>query len=121
MIFTVTFPFESVIYGDSFKDAIKNFVKLNHNLNINKMIITDQKRNMEASINYYKEDGRNKVGINMFPVGYPFPTPIVVNDTYVPSRVTDGIVVNPYLPISPLPISPVGIPFVPTVINIPNI
>jgi hypothetical protein len=121
MIFQVVFPFESTIYGDSFKEAVKNFIKLNHNLNITKMIVKDQTRQIEANINYYKEDGRNKVGINMFPVGLQYPIPIVTNDTYVPPKMTDSVILSPFMPISPLPLSPVNIPFVPTVINISNI
>ena len=112
MIFQVVFPFESTIYGDSFKEAVKNFVKLNHNLNITKMIIKDQSKQVEANINYYKEDGRNKVGINMFPVGLQYPIPIVTNDTYIPPGI---------MPMSPLPSTPLSLPFIPTVINIPNI
>ena len=60
MIFQIVFPFESTIYGDSFKDAIKSYIKLNHNLNISKMIIKDQTKQVQANINYYKEDGRIK-------------------------------------------------------------
>lgn len=120
MIFQIVFPFESTIYGDSFKEAVKNYIKLNHNLNITRMIIKDQSKQMEANINYYVEDGRNKVGINMFPVGLQYPVPIVTNDAYVPPRMTENIL-NPLIPLSPIPISPVGVPFVPTVVTIPNI
>lgn len=123
MIFQVVFPFESTIYGDSFKEAVKNFIKLNHNLNITKMIVKDQSKQIEAKMNYYKEDGRNKVGINMFPVGLQYPTPIVTNDTFIPQQIVDGSQM-PFFPLSPLsmsPVSPMSIPFMPTVINIPNV
>jgi hypothetical protein len=113
MEFKIIYPLESIIYGDSFKNAIKNFIKINHNLQISKMIVTDRTRNMQAQIKYYQLDGRNKVGINMFPVGIDQPIPIVTsNNTYIPPRY-----VNPTLPLSPF--SPM--PFIPTVINIPNV
>lgn len=141
MIFNIVFPFESTVYGDSFKEAVKNFIKLNHNLNITRMIIKDQSNQMEANINYYKQDGRNKVGINMFPVGLQYPIPVVTsNDTYIPPRMTDFVPIMPSVPVQQLPIlssqsltqvlplspimSPVPFfesPFIPTVINIPNI
>lgn len=95
MEFKIIYPMESIIYGDSFKNAIKNFIKINHNLQISKMIVTDQTRNMQAQIKYYQQDGRNKVGINMFP------GPVVTNNTYIP----------------PMHV----MPFIPTVINIPNV
>jgi hypothetical protein len=115
--FKIVYPFESIIYGDSFKDAVKNYVKLNRNLNLTQMIIKDQSNNMQAQIRYYQEDGRNKVGINMFPVGLNYPIPIVTNDTYIPPRVAEPII-STMFPLSPV-VSPF-VPFVPTVINIPN-
>jgi hypothetical protein len=115
----IVYPFQSVIYGDSFKEAIKNFVKLNHNFQINNLILQDQNRRYKAQINYYKQDGRNKIGINMFPVGWNYPIPIVTNDTYIPPRVTDTVAIAPLSPLSP--ISPVGMPWLPTVVNIPNL
>lgn len=120
MLFQVIAPFETTIFGDSFKDAIKNYIKLNHNLNITQMIIKDQNRNINAQIQYYKQDGRNKVGINMFPVGLQYPTPIVTNNTYVPPKIVD-FGPSGLMPFSPMSLSPVGSPFIPTVINIPNL
>jgi hypothetical protein len=55
------------VNGTSFKTAVKNFVKLHHSLKLNKIIITDQNKHMEATLKYYKNDGRNRVGINMYP------------------------------------------------------
>ena len=54
MIFNVVSPIVATIDGDSLKDAIKNFIKINHNLNITEMIIRDQSNNVRANINYYK-------------------------------------------------------------------
>jgi hypothetical protein len=102
MIFNVVSPMVINIDGDSLKDAIKNFIKINHNLNITNMIIKDQSKNIEARIQYYQQDGRNKVGINMFPINSNY-LPIATN-TYVPTnmRVPHGVM-----------------PFIPTVVNIP--
>jgi len=121
MIFQVIAPFETTIYGDSFKDAVKNFIKINHNLNITQMIIKDQQRNIKDQIEYYKQDGRNKVGINMFPINSPFSIPIA-SDTYIPRTVVESVfspvgLVGPMSPLSPVPF----IPFIPTVVNIPNL
>ena len=117
MIFNVVSPIVATIDGDSLKDAIKNFIKFNHNMNIREMIIRDQSNNVRANINYYKQDGRNKVGINMFPVGLDYPIPIVTNDTYIPPRLIEQPL-NLW-PLSPIPLSPYG-PFIPSVINIPT-
>lgn len=119
MIFNVVSPIVATIDGDSLKDAIKNFIKFNHNMNIREMIIRDQSNNIRANINYYKQDGRNKVGINMFPVGLDYPIPIVTNDTFIPPRLVEQPV--SLWPLSPIPLSPLGFtPFIPSVVNIPT-
>jgi len=119
MIFNVVSPMVATIDGDSLKDAIKNFIKFNHTLNITEMIIRDQSNNVRANINYYKQDGRNKVGINMFPVGLDYPIPIVTNDTFIPPRLIEQPL-NLW-PLSPIPLSPYGLgSFIPSVINIPT-
>ena len=85
MIYQVVSPFVTTIEGDSFKTAIKNFIKLNYNLNIHHMILKDQNKHIQAKMNYYAHDGRNKVGINMFPINnfsLPLNTP-----TYIPTNV----------------------------------
>ena len=102
MIYQIVFPIQSTVYGDSFKEAVKNFIKLNHSLNIRNLILKDQSNQMSATLNYYKEDGRNKVGIDMYPVGLQYKIPLVTSNAYYPQ---------------PL----IAAPFIPTVINIPNV
>jgi hypothetical protein len=132
MIYQVVYPFATSIYGDTFKEAIKNYIKLNHNLNISQMIVKDQTNHMQANIKYYQQDGRNRVGINMFPVSSTFPSMMVINnDNYVPRNIVQAppvaVVTSPFMPIPsrimtsgdsdyfPLsPISPMS-PFVPLV------
>ena len=78
MIYQIVSPIVTPIYGDSFKEAIKNYVKFNHNLNINNLIIKDQSQHWEARLRYYKENQKNKVGIDVYPytnVTYPMLAP----------------------------------------------
>jgi hypothetical protein len=116
MIFNVVSPIIATIDGDSLKEAVKNFIKINHSLNITNMIIKDQSNNIEARIKYYQQDGRNKVGINMFPINSNY-LPIASN-TYIPNNI-----IQPSMslwPLSPLPISPFGLSsFIPSVVKIP--
>jgi hypothetical protein len=108
MIYQIISPMAYSLNADSFKEAIKNYINFNREMNITQLIIKDQYNHMEARINYYKHDGRNKVGINMYPINY--------NQSMLPY-------VSPYspaLPLSPLsPLSSPYAPFIPTVINIP--
>ena len=123
--YQVLSPFASTIYGDSFNEAIKNYIKLNRQLNITEMIVKDQMQHYQAKMNYYKENNRNKVGINILPVSYDFVNNILFpnrpivdfsNDTsYVPSQYVESPMM---FPLSPIPMSPIG-SFMPTVINLP--
>lgn len=102
MIFQVIEPFVVDIYGDSFKEAVKNYVKVNHAMNINRLIIKDQNDHYEARLRYYKENNKNKVGIDVYP--YTNITPIA-----------------PIIPIvNPLPViqSNVPVTFAPSVVPI---
>ena len=91
MIYQVISPFPYTVHADSYKEAIKNFINFNREMNINSLIITDQTNHMDARLKYYKHDGRNKVGIDMYPIAknnlYPIMnnvytqpfTPVVMN------------------------------------------
>jgi len=71
MSFQIVYPIAMTINADSFKDAVKQYVKLNHDVNIANIIITDQQRYMKANLKYYNEGPKNKVGISLFPTVWP--------------------------------------------------
>jgi len=81
MLFQIVQPFVADIYGDSFKEAIKQYVKINHNLNIKRMIIKDQANHYDTRLRYYIENNKNKVGIDVYPytnISYPTILPSIV-------------------------------------------
>lgn len=68
MFFQIVHPFYNVIEGDSFKQAIKNYVKFNDNLRINNLIVRDMQNNRHnVNIRRYFENNKNKVGIDVYP------------------------------------------------------
>ena len=71
--FQVVYPFAMSVDANSFKDAIKQYAKLNYEMNINSMIITDQyKQAMKARLDYYKNGGgHKKIRISMQPTIWP--------------------------------------------------
>lgn len=71
MLYQVVEPITMAISGDSFKDAVKNFVKMNYDLSLTSLILTDQQRYMRANLNFYKESRKRKVGISLFPTVWP--------------------------------------------------
>ena len=79
MLYSVVSPIAVQIDADSFKEAIKQFAKLHYHMNLSSIIIRDQmNRNYQADLRYYDVLGRRKVGIDMYPISYPF-VPIVMN------------------------------------------
>jgi hypothetical protein len=112
MIYQIVSPIVATIEGDSFKEAIKNYVKFNHNLNIRNLIVKDQADHAyEARLRYYMENQKNKVGIDVYPytnINYPVIAPI--NPVIAP--------INPVIaPINPIiaPINPVIAPINPVI------
>ncbi len=95
--YQVVQPFFYSLSANTVNEAIKNFVKIHHDLNLNNIIITDQTNHYKANFKYFLEDGRNRVGINT----YPYSGPIVVGPAY-------STFINDTLPgATGIPISPV--------------
>ena len=64
MIFQVLSPIVTSINGDSLKEAIKNFAKVNYAYQFNNLLLADQINNRyQANINYYSVNNKNKIGI----------------------------------------------------------
>tara|TARA_B110000971_G_C19955778_1_gene475566 strand:+ start:718 stop:1128 length:411 start_codon:yes stop_codon:yes gene_type:complete len=105
MIYQIVSPVVATIEGDSFKEAIKNYVKFNHNLNIRNLIVKDQADHAyEAKLRYYIQNEKNKVGIDVYPytnVSYPVINP-VINPVF-------NHVINPV-------INPVTSPFISSIV-----
>lgn len=118
MIYQVVSPVVMTIDGDSFKDAVKNFVKLNYSMNLANIIITDQYRTkyMKADLNYYSEGSKSKVGINLIatiwnvsdsgvlvPNVWPYSPTISYDTTEYPSTTfIDATFVPRIIPLAPL-------------------
>jgi hypothetical protein len=101
MIYQIVSPVYRTIEGDSFKEAIKNYVKFDYNLNIRNLIIKDQLNNKyEAKLRYYMQNQRNKVGIDV----YPYVAPVAM---------------SPSVAIAPVPIAPVAMSPIITTRNSP--
>tara|TARA_B110000908_G_scaffold71121_1_gene85809 strand:- start:7236 stop:7463 length:228 start_codon:yes stop_codon:yes gene_type:complete len=69
MLFNIVSPIVMEIDGNDYKDAVKNFIKLNYALNLQRIIFHDQSRHYRrADFNYYNQYRKKKVGIDIYPV-----------------------------------------------------
>jgi hypothetical protein len=91
MLYTFLQPVQYVLNADSVNEAIKNYVKFHRFHNINKIMLKDQMTHYKANLKYFKYDGRNKVGINV----YPMNTVPIVN---TPGVVNTAPYANPVSP-----------------------
>jgi hypothetical protein len=114
MLFQIVQPIVADIYGDSFKEAIKNYVKFNHNLNITNMIIKDQSNHYQARLRYYTENQKNKVGIDVYPytnVSYPIMAAPALMTTNPLITTKPLITTNPLMAANTIVTSPVPLTF----------
>jgi len=65
MSYRVVYPIATSIDANDFSEAVKKFVKLNHFMNIEQLILTDQYKHMKANVNYYTENNNRKALINL--------------------------------------------------------
>lgn len=102
MFYKVIFPVVQVIDSDSFINAVKIFAKTNRDINISRLIMYDNNKYMSVKLKKFSQDGRNKIGIDMYPVQYNHLTPPIVPKKFIPHN----IVIPPRYPnlLSPTPL-----------------
>lgn len=114
MKFSIVYPYPYMIDADSFKEAIKQYVKMNHNININQMILTDRMNHVNAELNYYRQNNIDKVGINMYPIS---PNYNIYPNFMGPVNVQPLISNNSGIVQVPTFVPPIN-PFIPRVLNV---
>jgi hypothetical protein len=123
MSFQIVYPITMTLSADSFKDAVKQYVKMSHNVNVANLIITDQYRYMKANLNYYKDGSKKKVGISLYPTtwnadqplsAWPY-TPQITYDTkeYPRSTFVESPLLIPNIIPAIVPLNPLGSAFSP--------
>jgi hypothetical protein len=106
MIYNIISPFSLSVNADSYKEAVKQFIKINYNLNINRLIIQNQNNYMKAKVDYYNKLGYKKIGIKLKPynnlLAYPTSNVISPISTLLPSVdiQQDDVTLSPLLPLS---------------------
>lgn len=70
-IFNVVSPYLVSLNANDLTSAVKQFAKTYYHMKINEIIIKDQMKNYRANLQYFKNQGKPRVGIRMFPHMYP--------------------------------------------------
>ena len=94
--YKIVSPMQVDIMGDSVTDAIKNFIKINHELAINKLILQDEGKRMYARIRYFEDQNKHKVGIDVYPtlpINFTTPSTVQLN---VPMHIQGSSGLNLY-------------------------
>lgn len=68
MSYRIVYPVAMPIDANDFREAVKKFIKLNHFMNIEQIILTDQYNHMKANVKYYDADKRKKASIQLLPM-----------------------------------------------------
>ena len=101
MNFNIIHPFVQVINGDSISEAIKTYVKFNYDVNLTNLIIQDREKYFNTKIKHYIHDGRNKVGIDIYPTNpLLIPSMVIQQPSMViqqPSMVIQPNIINSQL------------------------
>jgi len=65
MFYQVLSPVVATIEGDTLKEAIKNFTKINYLYQYNNLVIANANKQYNANIDYYRQDNKKKIGIKI--------------------------------------------------------
>ncbi len=68
MSFRIVYPVAAPVDGKDFKEAVKNYIKLNRFMNIEQLILTDQYNHMRANVRYLNDSGKRKASIQLSPM-----------------------------------------------------
>lgn len=98
MPFSLLWPYVAPLDGSTFRDAIKNFIHFNRNLQIQKLIVTDQNNHVEATLQEAANDTRNRGGMNVYPsMGIPQPPRIRATWNIAPPARLAALGLNPVI------------------------
>ena len=99
MLYTFLQPVQYVMNADSVNEAIKNYVKFHRFHNISQIMLKDHEKMYKANLKYFKHDGRNKVGINVYPTN---PSITITSNINTDRTMPVGLTPAHFMPLSPV-------------------
>lgn len=105
MLYTFLQPVQYVMNADTVNEAIKNYVKFHRFHNISQIMLKDHEKMYKANLKYFKHDGRNKVGINVYPTN---PNITITSNVAAGRNMPVGLTPAHFMPLSPVAANPNG-------------
>ncbi len=68
MSYRIIHPVAMPIDANDFRDAVKKYIKLNHFMNIEQIILSDQYKHMKANVRYYNDNNHRKASVQLVPI-----------------------------------------------------
>jgi len=99
MLYTFLQPVQYVMNADTVNEAIKNYVKFHRFHNISQIMLKDHEKMYKANLKYFKHDGRNKVGINVYPTN---PSITITSNVAADRTMPVGLTPAHFMPLSPV-------------------
>lgn len=70
MIYRVLYPYYTELHAVSLDEAVSNWIRLYHHLNINKLIIEDNKKHWKVRMKKLANSEKHRVGFKV--TSYPY-------------------------------------------------
>jgi len=99
MLYTFLQPVQYTMNADTVNEAIKNYVKFHRFHNISQIMLKDHEKMYKANLKYFKHDGRNKVGINVYPTN---PSITLTSNVAADRTMPVGLTPAHFMPLSPV-------------------
>ena len=114
-MYKVIYPIQTYINGLNVNDAIKNYVKMQNNYNLTKIIIQNENLYRQSFINYINKNGKKIAQINTIPLNPLYPLSYYIKDPINIEPLPDRMNIIPAIN------TPVMFPVINTPVLIPEI
>ena len=118
-MYKIIYPIQTYINGSNLNNAVKDYVKIQNDINLTKLIIQNENLYNQSIINYIHKNGKKIAHINTIPLNPLYPLSYYIkeplNIEQMPERLSYAPLNRTHvIPVVPPILPPVVAPFVPT-------
>ena len=109
MLYNIVYPYNQVISGSNYHQAIKNYVKFKNDMNLTNLIIQNDNLYRQTYINYLNKNGKKIAKIQSIPLNSQYPLSYYIDKPFnlppPPLQPNMGII-RPMVHAPPILVSP---------------